>query len=209
MALTNYTTLKTSIADWLNRDDLTSVIPDFIAMAEAQFNRRIRHWRQLKRATAEITGQYTDLPSDWMELHNVQLNASPPYRLQYVSPDEADTYRYDYYGSTTGKPLKFTIIGNTIELVPTPDTTYTVEISYYSRLAALSDTNATNWLLTNYPDIYLYGSLLQAAPYLHDDARVGMWESQFEKYMEDLRLEDWGSKWHGGNINARPKSFGY
>ena len=66
MALTTYDELKSSIADFLDRDDLTTVIPDFITLAETKMNREIRHWRMEKRATAVLDTQYSALPNDFL-----------------------------------------------------------------------------------------------------------------------------------------------
>ena len=86
MALSTYDELKASIADFLNRDDLTSVIPDFIKLAETGMNREVRHWRMEKRATAQLDSQYTALPSDFLEPIRMSLNTC----LLYTSPSPRD-----------------------------------------------------------------------------------------------------------------------
>ena len=77
MGITSYSTLKSAIADWLLRDDLTAVIPSFISLAEAKFNRRIRDYRMVKRATAEIDAGYAAVPADWLQTVRFQLNTTP------------------------------------------------------------------------------------------------------------------------------------
>ena len=67
MSISNYSELKSAIADWLLRTDLTSVIPSFISMAEAQISRDVRDRRMVKRATAEIDTEYSQIPADWQE----------------------------------------------------------------------------------------------------------------------------------------------
>ncbi len=67
MSITTYSELKTAVANWLNRDDLTAVIPDFISLAEADMDRKVRHWRMEKRATVQLDDQYSRVPSDWLE----------------------------------------------------------------------------------------------------------------------------------------------
>ena len=171
MAITNYTELKSSLADWLNRSDLTTVIPDFITLAESQFNREIRNRKMIKRATATIDSQYSAVPADWLQTVDFVVEANPVVTLDFITNEQLDKYRAKY--TTGGTPKFYTIVGQELEVLPVPDTaTLTGEITYYSKIPALSGTNATNWLLNSSPDIYLYGTLMQSAPYLVDDARL-------------------------------------
>jgi hypothetical protein len=97
------------------------------------------------------------------------------------------------------------MIGDTFQLVPTPDASYTVELTYYSKIPALSDSNTTNWLLTNSPDVYLYGSLLEAAPYLDDDNKLQVWGSLLEQSLNALQIESDRAKVGSSSIRMRAK----
>ena len=88
MTITNYTQLKTAIADFLNRDDLTSAIPTFVSLAEADMNRRLRHWRMQVRSTAEIDAQYSAFPADWMETIRFQITDQTPSELELLAQAE-------------------------------------------------------------------------------------------------------------------------
>lgn len=197
MAFTNYTTLQAALADWLNRTDLTATIPDFVALTESELNRRLRHWRMLETATATASSQYTSLPSDWLEGVRVSVATTPERELEYVTPREMADLRSVY--TAGGVPKFYTIAGSEIEVIPSPDSSYTLNLMYYEQIPDLAS-NSTNWVLTNHPDIYLYGPLLQAAPYLHNDERVVLWQSRFEKAMEELRVEG-----DNGQISGQPK----
>src|SRR6056300_52465 len=85
MALSNYTELKASIADFLNRDDLTTVIPDFITLAEAQINRDIRHYEMENRATADLDQQYLDRPGQWLETIRINITSGGTRHLEHLS----------------------------------------------------------------------------------------------------------------------------
>jgi len=176
MAITNYSELQTAVADFLNRDDLTSVIPTFISLAEAQIARDLRHWRQQRRVTTTVDEQYENLPTDFVEM--VSLRTDDDYTLEFASRGEIMRRKLDL-GGTSGRPIVFTLNAGQIEFVPTPDASYTLEMVYYARIPALSDTDTFNWLLTNYPDVYLYGALLHAAPYLADDVRLAVWSQLY------------------------------
>jgi len=201
VAITNYSELQTAVGSWLNRSDLSSNIPDFITLAEASFNRVLRTRNQITRATSSVNAQYVALPTDLIELFNIQINTDPIKRLEQVSLDKADDLRSS--NSSSGTPAYFAITGNNIELIPTPNDTKTIEIIYYAKITALSSTNTTNWLLDNYPDIYLYGTLVQAEPFLMNDERLGTWGTLLSKAQEELRVSDERSQTEGGTLVMR------
>lgn len=207
MALTTYAELKTSIGDWLNRSDLTSVIPDFISLAEAQIERTLRARQMIVRANASFDAQYGAVPSDFLETKSLKLTSTNPQTpLEFLSIDALDQKAAEYTAS--GKPRFFGVVGGQLRIVPTPDSTYTTELTYYAKLSKLSSTNTSNWLLSSSPDIYLYGSLLQAAPYLQDDARIQTWATLYERALNDLQTADDRSASSGGALLTRAKTFG-
>ena len=207
MALTTYTELKTSIGDWLNRSDLTSVIPDFISLAEAQIERTLRTRQMIVRANASFDAQYGAVPSDFLETKSLKLTSTNPQTpLQFLSIDALDNEMTKFTAS--GRPKFFGIVGGQFRLVPTPDSNYTTELTYYAKLTKLSNSVTTSWLLASSPDIYLYGSLLQAAPYLQDDARIQTWATLYERALNDLQTADDRSASSGGALLTRAKTFG-
>lgn len=189
MALASYNDLKSSIADWLNRDDLAAVIPDFITMAEAQLERRLPVERMVKRATATLDTPFSAVPGDFVSPKSLVLTSTAPVQpLEFLSEDELDAKKYVY--RSPGKPLYFTVVGTQFEVLPAPDGEYTAELTYVGTLDKLSVSNASNWILARHPDVYLYGSLLQAAPYLRDDERVGLWAPLYAQAIEDMLIQD-------------------
>ncbi len=143
--------------------------------------------RDTSITTAAGTEYYT-LPSDFLEARNIQRNASgKTVRLRYRTPEQMD---YDYSSTTQGEPQVFTIIGTELQLRPIPQSAETIEIAYFGKLAALSDSNTTNWLTTNAPDLLLYGSLVEAEAYLVDDPRIPLWKRLFEDAMAVLNKQE-------------------
>lgn len=207
MALSTYTELKSSVADWLNRTDLTSVIPDFISLAEAQIERTLRTRQMIVRATASIDSEYSAVPADFLETKSIKLNTNPVTSLTFETVDALDSLKSTTYISA-GKPQLFSIVGGQIRVLPVPDSTYTAELIYYAKLSKLSSTNATNWLLTQAPDVYLYGSLMQAAPYLKDDSRIPVWAAIYTRGLEELQIADDRGATSGGAIMMRARTFG-
>lgn len=187
MALDTYGGLKTSVANFLNRSDLTADIPDFITLAHSDLNASVRHWRMVKRATATVSGQFLNVPSDWLEGLNIQISSDPVTPLGFASIQQMDQFRAQH--PSAGKPCWFAIHGSQLEFVPVPDGNYTVEMTYYAELDTLSDDTDANWLLTRYPNAYLYGALLQAAPFLRDDERVMLWQALYEQVIQKINKE--------------------
>lgn len=202
MALDTFANLKTAINDWLwNRNE--SSVADFIRLVEVDINRTIRHRKMHKRSTATASGQYLDLPDDIIEIRRVTLQTSPIFELKRVSPDDLSNMRTRYSGS--GRPRWYAIIDDTLELLPTPDSNYTVEIVYVSEVPALSDEQTTNWLLDDYPDVYLYGSLVHGSTYLMDPQQLPVFEQKYERAKMQLRADEMTS---GGRPRIQIRGFG-
>ena len=204
MALSNYTELQASVADFLNRSDLTDVIPDFIRMTEAELNRVLRTREMSVRTRAPVSGQYVKLPVDFLGMRNIVLLTEPVTVLEYRNLQNLDAHRA---ADSTGKPLFYSIMQNNIEFAPVPDSEYTLEIVYYQSLPALAD-NTTNWLLDAHPDIYLYGSLMQSAPYLQADERISIWAGKFQQILEQLKTSDEKARFSGTTPTITFSSFG-
>lgn len=205
MSITTYATLKSAIADWLLRDDLTAVIPSFISLAEAKFNRRIRDYRMMKRATANIDSGYSAVPADWLQNVRFQLNTTPITTLEYVTPDQAAEEQTVYVGA--GKAKFFTMINKQFQLIPAPDGVVEGELTYYAKIPALSDSATSNWLLEVAPDVYLYGALMEAAPYLDDQEKLATWGGLLEQAMEAIRIEQSRAAVGSSSIRMRARAM--
>lgn len=206
MAITTYSQLKSAVANWLNRSDLDSVIPDFIALAEAQFNRTVRHRKMVTRSQSTLSGAYTNFPADWLQTIRFQLNTNPVTPLLFVTPEQALEESMVY--SAGQQPLFYTTVGQQFQVVPAPDTTYDTELLYYAKIPALSDSNTTNWLLTESPDLYLYGALIQSAPYLKEDERINTWAGIYQKLLDDMMLADERARIGSSKLKTRIRTFG-
>ena len=206
MALGNYSDLQSSIADWLNRSDLTNVIPDFINLAETQLNREIRHYKMQNKATANIETQYSATPTDWLQSIRFHLNNQSKTLLKQTSPEEIAKLR-DEGDDATGTPEYYAHIGDLIEVFPRPDTSVTGELLYYQKIEKLSNSNTSNWLLEMSPDAYLYGSLLQASPYLQADERMGVWGSSYQGIINAINGESDNTRHSASNLKLRIRSY--
>lgn len=207
MALTNYSELQSSIADFLNRDDLTTVIPTFISLAEAQFARDLRHYKMENRATSTATGRFMAKPDDWLETIRIHLTSNNTRSLDLMSAASMADKRAGS-GDTIGIPQYYRHSEAEFEFYPTPDSDYDVELLYYQRIPALSDSNTTNWLLTEAPDAYLYGALLHSAPYLADDARTATWAQIYGAAMQRLNQSSEEAVMSGTGLVMKVRGLG-
>ena len=200
MALDTYDNLKSEIASFLNRDDLTANIDTFIDLAETRHARdlRIREMEAVSTSITTVAGtQSYDLPTGYLELRYAMLQTSPYTMLQYMTP--ADFFRVYNEGEGTGMPVYYTIVGKKIYLGHTPDSANVLELGFFQRATALSSSNTANDILTNFPDLYLYGSLAETSPFLMQDERLGVWSSL---YKEGVRTANESAQ--RGRVSAAP-----
>ena len=190
MAIGTFAQLKTAAANWLDRSDLTARIPEFITLAEARFNRvlRIRDMETVSTAISTTAGtrEYS-LPTGFVQMKEFHLSTDPLTPLAYITPEMMTRL---WAGSSKGRPEVFTVIADNVRLGPNPDAVYTTSMLYYKTFTALSDSATTNDMLTNNPDVYLYGTLLEAEPFIMNDARVPLWLQAFEKAVGDIQNQD-------------------
>lgn len=192
MALANYTDLQSAVADHLHRDDLTAVIPDLIVLAENRIYGDLNSRQQDTVTTLSTVASqdYVDLPSDFINARTLTDVTTTPYNpLEYVSPDQ---FYKQYDGLSAGRPLAYTIIGSKYYLAPTPDAVYSLKNVYQAKVPALAS-GGTNWLMTSFPAVYLYATLLTSAPYLKNDIRLGLWQQLYSDAIEAVNSQDWSS----------------
>jgi hypothetical protein len=205
MALSSYAELKASVARRLGRSgdtDMEAELDDYIDLAEARFQRELRLRAQEQRATATVSGAYLDLPADFLELRNIQLNSSPVRSLECVSPELIDR---NYPQTTTAEPSVYAMVGSQIQFAPAPDNDYEVEVDYWKKFAALSDTDTTNWLLTNAPDVYLWAVMAEAAQATGDSSLWQEYETRLSAALDKLKVFDRRASYSGATLRVRPR----
>jgi len=199
MSLSTFTELKSSIASYLNRDDLTSIIPDFITLTERRLNRELRIRANMTRAETTTTSgvAFYDIPVDLIELRNItRVSNGQSIALSYLSPESVSR---EYGGIVSGLPRAYTNLGKNIKLTPTPDAAYSININYFATLNSLSDSVETNDVLTGFPDLYLFGSCLEGAVFLNDTEQTGRFGSIFEKALSDVKESEEAAR-YGGTV---------
>jgi hypothetical protein len=187
MAIANYTDLKAAVASWLNRSDLTAVIPDFITLAESDIERDLR--AATTREALTLNSAAVSLPATCEELRSVRLNTTVYQQaLEIVTPEHLADYRQVWAGATA-RPQWGSVVNGVLLLAPTPDQSYTAEIVYFTALIPLSGAVATNIVLPSAPDIYLYGALKHAEVYLEHDEKAMVYQTLFDAAIEKENLK--------------------
>lgn len=188
----NYQSLCNKIADQLNRQDLVEAIPDFTVLATARISRdmsRVRHPGSIQRAQASIVDNYCVLPADFVAPYQLMDQASGVY-VEYLPPDKTKDL---IANNTTLAPsqLYYSILGGTLRLHPPPGVSAPtlLDLWYYATVPNIDAVTTTNWVLSKYPDLYLYGSLVHSAPYLKADERLDVWEGAYQKILADIEIE--------------------
>lgn len=194
MAINTYATLVSAATEWLARDQdatLIARIPDFITLREAHFNRSLFVPQMEVRSTTTVDTSDTEpefisLPSDFQTMRRIRLSGvvGKP-SLKFLSGTQIDEMRYGR-DNVTGQPTSYSVVGDELELFPTPNEDYVIEMVYRANIPALTSTNTTNWLLTKAPDLYLYGVLMESAPYIKEDGRLQTWALGYSNAFDGL-----------------------
>ncbi len=190
MNIVDYDSLQAAVADWMNRSDLSVRILDFIGFVEAEVIRRVR--RKSVRASVVFNAGSDQwvLPSDCAELRSLRLDTGIPSQggpIKIVTQEVLSAQRAS--SAPTGRPRYASVLTGSLMLVPTPDADYQVDMIYYQKLTPLSTGNETNWLILEAPDVYLYGALVAAEPYVENDERMPMWKERFEDGIAQLEKQ--------------------
>jgi hypothetical protein len=211
MTISTYSDLVSAVTEYLAREEdatLIARIPTFIQLTEAKLNRELFVRQMEVRSTASVDTattepQYITLPDDFQSMRRLRITSPlPASDINYMSNSQIDEYRVSV-SNVTGRPIYFTVIGTEIELCKTPDDDYTLEMLYRANIPALTSTNTSNWLLTLAPDVYLYGALLESAPYIKEDARLQVWGAGFSAAVDGLNTLGLTSTFNAGPISMR------
>jgi len=195
VAIANYSDLRAAVAGWMNRTDLTGLIPDFITLFEAEANRVFRAPQMMTTASPfAVAGRFTALPTDFLQIKRV-TSLYQGQRRQLI-PIGTEAVSSVDRGTRTGAPVWYDIVDEQIELIPSPGGSMSLELVYFGRITPLA-ASPTNWLLTGHPDVYLYGSLMQAAIYMQDMERLANYKGLFDQaageLMRQAKRQQYGS----------------
>jgi hypothetical protein len=181
VAISNCSELKSAIENWLDHNLFTARVPEFIALFEAAANRRLRVRQMETSTTLAPSSGAAALPADYLSWRRVTWTGSSRVELQYVHPSYLQAA---YPSSPSDAPRMFTVEGSTLKIRPVDDTA--LEFDYFQKVPALSDSVATNWLLSAHPDLYLFGSLVEAEMFGVNDERAPLWKARRDEIFDEI-----------------------
>jgi hypothetical protein len=208
MAMNTYTLLKAEVIDWLNRNGFTTLedkVEDFIAMGQRRIHR-----------TCDLNAMETVLPSFTQSTASVAVPAG--YLRTKVMTLKAGTSNCEVGGApykkvkqagTSGQPLYYAVLGDSLYFGPEPDQAYTIDLAYYKALDILSPTVSTNWISENVPELLLFAALLEAALWLKDDNRAQIWTSSYEQIKKELLDSEERQDKEAGSLQVRENQTRY
>lgn len=198
--ITTWATLKTEVANQLNRTDLTSDVPFFIQLAEFRIYRELRVRQMETSLNSTISSGQIAVPAGYKELKFAYIDGTP---VQKLERKDAEWLYYNYpTRAASGKPLFIARDGGNFSFGPYPDSAYTVKGIFYKQLDLLSDSNTSNWLITDAPDLIYFAALCEAKPWLGDDERIAIWERKYEVVKQRVQLADNAEEFSGGPLAA-------
>jgi len=184
---TDYTTLQSTIADYLARTDLTDQIPEFIRLAEDRLRKDLRIRQMIKVSTTTMTDSTVEIPQDFMAMKDLHIQGNPVKTLKFLT---TSNFFRNSATSSVGQPNFYTLLGSEFQFAPQPDSNYTLQMVYYYKPDYLSSTNPSNIWLANTPDLLLYASLGEAEPYLMNDERLQTWAAMYDRALTSTRKSD-------------------
>ncbi len=202
MAFTNYSAFVTTVENYLARTDLTSVIPDFVQMAQLRMSRDLRTEAMLKVATTTPSDNKVAFPTDFLELREMHFQGNPPIILEYQSPD---LFFRNGQTSLSGRSHYFTMLGTEFQFAPSQNSDYTIQILYYAQPTFISTTTSSNLFLAYYPDALLYATLAEAEPYLLNDARIATWSALYDRAIANIKTSDLGQTYAYTTLSVTPR----
>lgn len=194
-----------AVLSYADRSDSTvtaAAIKVFYKIVESRINRVLRIRQQSARATIQTRiGKFVyGLPPDFAGMRDIKLyndDASKSYSLMPVTPEYMNALQ-----SADARALYYTILNKTIEVHP-QTAGYTLEILYYQRVDALEIDEDTNWVSDGYPDVYIFGLLVEVSSFVKDANAAQLWDARFKEAVDEIRNEDAVDRWSGPPLSMQ------
>ena len=200
--------MQTGVADWLNRSDLTDAIKAFIQLTESKFKRVLR--TKHKSVVQYVTVADNGAVAIGATIENYEMYITEPVEkagpIEAVGPGRIYQERA-FRGNVTGRPLFGSIVDTEMRLAPIPDDVYTIEIVGEAIFVPLSASQTSNYILDDYPDVYLYGALMEAVPYLKHDERIPVWQTKFDTALAELEQAQMRNEYPNTLVAKVPTNF--
>jgi len=204
----NYSELVNAARQYADRNDIevSNNFPTFFLMVESKINRVLATREQSARAyTRTVTDQeYYALPVDYSGMRDIQLNTALPTEahsrkpMNYLTPELMNVYQ-----ELDLSKIYYTIIANQIQIYPTQESGYTIEIIYFQNVPPLTESNTTNWLSDSHPDIYISGLIAEVEMFAKNYDAGKLWYNRMTQAINELDSADSGEVWAGSPLTIK------
>lgn len=194
--ISTYSELQAAVIDWSNRSDMSARVPDFIALCESDMQVRCKLLEFEATGTIVITAGVGTLPTGFTGLRSAYWDGDLTRPLRYITPD-----LYDEKANIIGMGLWYTTTGTSIKVAPVTDGN--VVATYKARFVPLA-TTPTNVILTNYPDAYLQGTLVQLHAFTGNDKKLATASALYEGAIDRIKIDNRDRKW-AGSVEVRAR----
>lgn len=210
--IVDYASLKTAVADYLARSDLTSFIPNFIQAAENRIYRELRVRQMINGHTVNtVAGDSSVLIDDLSVITIAQFLEIAAMAVEgggtttFAERANKQVMTREYPPPASGRPKLFRTASQTILLAPIPDSVYTLHVDVYERAPAMTENDDDPWIVTDAPEMVLYAALVEAEPFIKNDPRIATWEQKYTQARDSLQAADRREQMGGSKPRARAR----
>lgn len=202
--ITDYASLQAAAIDWMHRTDLAARAPEFVQIAEKEIFRELALRKIEAVETGTLSGDSIPIPADCASIERLELEANGrKYTIDYTSPNGIESLT-----GGTDLPGRFTVENGVIRLLAAPAGPYAYSVFFVPLLSALSNTNTTNWLLTNHHDVYLWGTCFQIAMWSGDAEDKATYAPLFQTAIDSVRRFDGRARFpQSGGLQIKPRGY--
>lgn len=183
-------------------EDVTDKIDGFLKITESRINRALRVAKMSVRSIIGVIAEeaYYGLPADFGGLRDIEWSTSESAKktMTYRNPEQMNNFTFLDASGDTGRVagMYYTLIAQQIQIWP-PQAEGNIEIVYYQKLPALTESDPNNWLSDGDPDAYIFGLLVEISSYVKDKDAATLWDGRFKESVEAIVDEDAKDRWSG------------
>lgn len=202
MSFSDYEALKAAVIRWADNADVTARVDDFLALCHTRLNRvlRLEEMTTLAYTTTVVSSPWVVKPDGYMGMRRIKINDGKTPALDHR------TFAFIDGGVDSdqqGRPRVYAVVADRIRLAPVPNAVFELEVAYYERVPTLSPSVTTNVFLTTVSDLLLYGTLIEAEPYLKDHEMWGIWKDMYQRGLADQNADTEAARFPDGALEMQ------
>lgn len=191
VAFADYLDLRLAVAEHVGNRNITDVMPRLVQMAESTLNQKLRHRKQITSDTLTFASGVSPLPADFLEMINVFGLYGTAMRAGSLADVNVSGSEYSRYAIDGSDILIYGVDGDR-------------NITYFAKIPTITTSvSSTNWLLQDYPSVYLYAVALEAAKFLRDMELAQATQALFSQALNDMKVDDDRARWSNTTVRIQ------